>query len=96
MGKHRRPGPPNQSSRTAPRVDPDDPLAPYTKRRRPPMDVYRRRSPLNGGAGHLRANEPRILEEWNGFTYQPVGMAPDLPSAQDWTNELQITEDPPT
>jgi hypothetical protein len=39
MGKHRRPGPPNQPSRAAPRVDADDPLAAYDKRRRPPMDI---------------------------------------------------------
>ncbi|AXE24696.1 hypothetical protein C0216_31205 (plasmid) [Streptomyces globosus] len=54
MGKHRRPGPPNQPYRAVPRVNADDPLAAYNKRRRPPMDVYRRHRPVHGGAGHLR------------------------------------------
>ncbi|RBM23314.1 hypothetical protein DEH69_03090 [Streptomyces sp. PT12] len=41
MGKHRRPGPPNQPSRAVPHADPNAPLAPFEKRRRPPMDVLR-------------------------------------------------------
>jgi hypothetical protein len=42
MGKHSRPGPSNQPSRAVPRVDADNPFAAYDKRRRPPMDIYRR------------------------------------------------------
>ncbi|MEV6593971.1 hypothetical protein [Streptomyces acidicola] len=72
MGKHSRPGPPNQPSRAVPRVDADDPLAAYEKRRRPPLDVWRRHRPLHGGGGHFRPDEPRALEEWNGFSY-PCG-----------------------
>ncbi|MET9087384.1 DUF6087 family protein [Streptomyces sp. NPDC004237] len=87
MGKHSRPGPPNQPSRARPNADPDDPLAAYHKRRRPPMDVYRRHRPLNGGASHLRPDEPRALEEWNGFAYEPAGTAPDLAAAQRWVTE---------
>ncbi|AVI00242.1 hypothetical protein C5L38_34895 (plasmid) [Streptomyces sp. WAC00288] len=86
MGKHRRPGPPNQPSRAVPRVDADDPLAAYDKRRRPPMDVHRRHRPVHGGAGHLRPEEPRILEQWDGFNYVPAGTAPDLATAQAWMN----------
>ncbi|MFB7656412.1 MULTISPECIES: DUF6087 family protein [unclassified Streptomyces] len=87
MGKHSRPGPPNQPSRGGPRVDGDDPLAPYHKRRRPPLDQYRRHHPLHGGGGHLRPEEPRALEEWSGFWYEPAGTAPDLAAAQRWVNE---------
>lgn len=94
MAKHRRPGPPNQPSRALPRVDADDPLAPYNKRRRPPMDQYRRHRAMHRGAGHLRPDEPRVLEEWDGFTYQVVGTAPDLATAQKWVNEPQISDDP--
>jgi hypothetical protein len=86
MGKHRRPGPPNQPSRTVPRVDADDPLAVYNKRRRPPMDIYRRHRPVHGGAAHLRPAEPRVLEEWTGFAYEPVGTAPDLAAAREWVD----------
>ncbi|RKN46840.1 hypothetical protein D7294_01075 [Streptomyces hoynatensis] len=93
MGKHRRPGPPNQPSRAVPRVDADDPLAAYNKRRRPPMDTYRRHRPVHGGAGHLRPDEPRVLEEWNDFAYEVVGTAPDLAAAQEWVSELQIEDD---
>ncbi|MEV2228877.1 hypothetical protein AB0H69_09920 [Streptomyces phaeochromogenes] len=64
MGKHSRPGPPNQPSRAIPRAVADDPLAPYNKRRRPPMDQYRRHRPVSGGGGRLRSGEPRVLEEW--------------------------------
>ncbi|WP_326674408.1 hypothetical protein [Streptomyces sp. NBC_01257] len=53
----------------APRVDADDPLAPYRKRRRPLMDIYRRHRPVHGGASHLRPEEPRVLEHWDDFTY---------------------------
>ena len=87
MGKHSRPGPPNQPSRAFPRVDADDGLAAYNKRRRPPLDVHRRHRPLHGGGGHLRPREPRILEEWNGFSYEPAGTAANLADAQRWVNE---------
>lgn len=68
MGKHSRPGPPSQPSRAVSRADDGDPLAVYHKRRRPPLDIHRKHRPLNGGGGHLRPDEPRILEEWNGFS----------------------------
>ncbi|MFF7725266.1 DUF6087 family protein [Streptomyces sp. NPDC008001] len=84
MGKHSRPGPPNQPSRAVPRLDADDRLAAYDKRRLPPLDVYRRHRPLHGGAGHLRPGEPRVLEEWNGFSYEPVGTAANLAAARQW------------
>ncbi|MCC5036312.1 DUF6087 family protein [Streptomyces sp. WAC 00631] len=96
MGKHRRPGPSNQPSRAVPRVDADDPLAAYNKRRRPPMDLYRRHRPVHGGAGHLRPDEPRVLEEWTGFVYEVVGTAPSLAAAQEWGNQLQIGDDSAT
>ncbi|MEV6758470.1 DUF6087 family protein [Streptomyces sp. NPDC051214] len=86
MGKHSRPGPPNQPSRAFPRVDADNPLAAYTKRRRPPMDQYRRHRPLHGGASHRQPEEPRALEEWDGFVYVPVGTAPDLAAATAWAH----------
>ena len=94
MGKHSRPGPPNQPPHAVPRVDADDRLAAYAKRRRPPLDVYRRHRPLHGGGGHLRPEEPRALEEWDGFMYVPAGTAPDLATAQRWVNELTISDSP--
>ncbi|MEW2128984.1 DUF6087 family protein [Streptomyces sp. NPDC005435] len=87
MGKHARPGPPNQPARAFPRVDEDKPLAAYEKRRRPPMDVYRRHRPLHGEGGHVRPDEPRVLEKWDGFAYGPVGTAADLAEAQRWVDE---------
>ncbi|WP_432133284.1 DUF6087 family protein [Streptomyces sp. bgisy154] len=87
MGKHSRPGPPNQPSRAAPRLDADDRLAAYNKRRRPPLDVHRRHRPLHGGGGHLRPEEPRALEQWNGFSYEPAGTAANLAEAHRWVNE---------
>ncbi|OEJ41246.1 hypothetical protein AR457_09950 [Streptomyces agglomeratus] len=87
MGKHSRPGPPNQPSRAVPSVDPNDPLAAYLKRRRPPLDQARRHRPLHGGASHLRPEEPRVLEEWDGFGYQPVGTAANLAAAGVWADE---------
>jgi hypothetical protein len=92
MAKHRRPGPPNQPSRAVPRVDAGDPLAAYRKRRRPPMDVHRRHRPVHGGAGHLRPDEPRVLEEWDGFAYQVVGTTPTLAEARKWVNESRIED----
>jgi hypothetical protein len=88
MGKHRRPGPPNQPSRATARIDPNDPLAAYVKRRRATMDQYRRHRPLHGGAGHLHPSEARVLEERTGFAYEPVGTAPDLAAAQAWARDL--------
>ncbi|MBT2480001.1 DUF6087 family protein [Streptomyces sp. ISL-94] len=82
MGKHRRPGPPNQPLRAVPRVDPDDPLATYNKRRRPPMDVWRKHRPLHGGGSHVQPDEARALLTWNGFAYEMAGTAPDLAAAQ--------------
>ncbi|MEW2456003.1 DUF6087 family protein [Streptomyces albus] len=93
MGKHSRPGPPNQPSRAVPCVDADDPLAAYHKRCRPPMDIWRRHRPVHGGAGHLRPDEPRVLEEWDDFTYQVAGTAPDLAAAQRWVAELVLDDD---
>lgn len=93
MGKHSRPGPPNQPSRAVPRADGGAPLAAYHKRRRPPLDVHRRHRPLNGGGGHLRPDEPRALEEWNGFSYEPVGTAANLAEAQRWVNEQTASAD---
>ncbi|MFI9311171.1 DUF6087 family protein [Streptomyces triculaminicus] len=87
MGKHSRPGPPNQPSRAVPAADPAGPLAAYNERRRPPLDTYRRHRPLHGGAGHLRPDEPRALEEWDGFAFIPAGTAADLAAAQQWANE---------
>ncbi|WP_406000251.1 hypothetical protein [Streptomyces sp. NBC_00829] len=40
------------------------------------------------------AVEPHVLNEWSGFAYEPVGIAPDLAAAQAWVNELRIGDDP--
>ncbi|MCN9243293.1 DUF6087 family protein [Streptomyces sp. RY43-2] len=92
MGKHSRPGPPNQPSRAISRADPDNPLAPYAKRRRPPLDIHRRHRPLHGGGGHLRPDDPRALEEWSGLSYEPAGMARNLVEAQWWVDEVMISD----
>ncbi len=92
MGKHSRPGPPNQPSHAVPHLNADDPLAAYHKRRRPPMDIYRRHRPVHG-AGHLRPDEPRVLEEWDDFTYQVAGTAPNLSAARTWVAELALDDD---
>ncbi|MEU2354582.1 DUF6087 family protein [Streptomyces misionensis] len=68
------------------RANDGDPLAAYHKRRRPPLDVWRRHRPLHGG-GHLRPDEARALEEWDGFAYAPAGTAATLAEAQRWVNE---------
>ncbi|UCM88217.1 DUF6087 family protein [Streptomyces marincola] len=75
-------------------MDAADPLSAYDKRRRPPMDTYRRHRPIHGGAGHLRPDEPRVLEEWNAFAYRITGTTPDLATAQAWTNELRVEDGP--
>ncbi|MFH8786669.1 DUF6087 family protein [Streptomyces roseoverticillatus] len=87
MGKHSRPGPPNQPSRAVPPLDERDPLAVYHRRRRAPMEVHRKHQPLHGGGGHVRPGEPRVLLEWNGFTYEVAGTACDLAAAQRWANQ---------
>lgn len=69
------------------RVDAGDPLAAYDKRRCPPLDVHRRHRPLHGGGDHPRPDEPRALEEWNGFSYEPAGTAANLAEAQRWVND---------
>ncbi|MFI0219869.1 DUF6087 family protein [Streptomyces lydicus] len=84
MGRHARPGPSDQPSQAVPHIDPDDPLAPYLRRRRAPMDIYRRHRPAGGGAAHVRPEEPRVLEFWDGFAYVPEGTAPNLASARAW------------
>ncbi|MEE1931297.1 DUF6087 family protein [Streptomyces sp. TRM 70351] len=88
MGTHRRPGPPNQPSRAIPRADSQDPLAAYTKRRQPPMSQYRRHRPTHRKGNHLHPEQPRVLEEWTGFTYQVVGTAPNLHTAQAWVQHI--------
>ncbi|CAM5671640.1 hypothetical protein SHIRM173S_01020 [Streptomyces hirsutus] len=60
------------------------------------MDQYRRHRPVHDGAGHRRPDEPRTLEEWDGFTYQVVGAADDLTAAQQWVNERPIGDDSAT
>ncbi|MEW2049071.1 DUF6087 family protein [Streptomyces sp. NPDC005476] len=87
MGKHSRPGPPNQPSRAIPSLADDDRLAAYRKRRRPPLDLHRWHRPLHSGGSHLRPEKPRALEEWNGFTYEPAGTAANLADAVRWVNE---------
>ncbi|MDH6630043.1 hypothetical protein M2271_007893 [Streptomyces sp. LBL] len=94
MAKHRRPGPPNQPSRVVAGIDVENPLAAYNKRRRPPMDEYRRHRIMLDRACHLRPDEPRVLEEWDGFNYQVVGTAPGLAAANKWVNEHQIGDAP--
>lgn len=51
------------------------------------MEGARRIRPLHGGGGHLHPEQPRALEEWDGFTYQPAGTAPNLAAARNWLNE---------
>lgn len=86
MGKHSRPGPPNQPSRAISRLDADDPLAAYHKRRRPPMGIWRKHRPLHGGGSHVRPGEARALIVWNGFAYEIAGTAPNLAAAQEWVS----------
>ncbi|MFZ3475652.1 DUF6087 family protein [Streptomyces sp. 4.24] len=45
------------------------------------MDFHRRHRPLGGGASHVRPEEPRILESWDGFASIPEGTAPTLAAA---------------
>lgn len=84
MGKHRRPGPPNQPSRAVPRVDANDPLASYNERRRAPMDVYR----APGRWGVERATFGRTSRvSWRSGMASPTH-APDLAAAKQWISEL--------
>ncbi|MFE9630894.1 DUF6087 family protein [Streptomyces sp. NPDC006463] len=86
--------PPSRTTRpTLPRIDAADPLARYDKRRRPPRDIYRRHRPVHGGANHLRPDEPRVLEQWDGFTYEVIGTTPDLVAAREWVNEIALGDD---
>ncbi|MGW1074888.1 DUF6087 family protein [Streptomyces sp. NPDC002537] len=80
MGKHAR--------RTSADEPSDDPLAVYHERRRPPADGPRRHRPVNGGGRHVRPDEQRLLEEWDGFGYQAVGVARNLAEAQAWAREV--------
>ncbi|MER5773630.1 DUF6087 family protein [Streptomyces sp. NPDC002039] len=75
VGRHRRPEP-------APAVG--GPLAEFEERRRPPAGVARRHRPVGGGASHLRPDEPRLLQEWDGYVYAPAGTAPNLGAARAW------------
>ncbi|WP_399139476.1 hypothetical protein Q3A86_18920 [Streptomyces sp. NBUA17] len=58
------------------------------------MDIYRRHRPVHGGAGHVRPEEPLVLEEWDDFVHQVVGIAPHLAAAREWVNELQVGDAP--
>jgi hypothetical protein len=71
--------PPDQSSRAAPHVHTIDPMAPYNKHRRPPLDQYRGHRPAHDGASQLRQDEPGVLEEQDDFAYQVVGTAREPP-----------------
>ncbi|MEO3976838.1 DUF6087 family protein [Streptomyces sp. CAU 1734] len=84
MGRHARPGPPDQP----PRLTPGDPLTLYYLRRRAPENVYHRHRPAGGGGVHVRPQEPRILDSWDGFRYLPIGIAPDLDAARTWARTL--------
>jgi hypothetical protein len=53
------------------------------------MDGHRRHRPTHGGAAHLQPDEPRLLEEWDGFAYQAMGTAASLAAAQRWVGESQ-------
>lgn len=93
MGKHSRTGPPPPPGDRPPRrerIDPDvaDPLEPFNRRRRPPLDGPRIHRALHGGASHLYPDRPRALFVWDGFAYQPAGTAVDLEAARAWVAEL--------
>ncbi|MER5933236.1 DUF6087 family protein [Streptomyces sp. NPDC002054] len=83
LGRHRRPGTPSESQ-SLPESDPTDPLAAFEERRRPPMGISRRHRPVNGGAAHLRPDEARLLQQWDGYTYALVGTAANLAAARAW------------
>ncbi|MFJ9339165.1 DUF6087 family protein [Streptomyces sp. NPDC101733] len=80
MGRHRRT---DSESGAWPKPD-SGPLAAFEERRRPPAGIVRRHRPAGGGASHLRPEEPRLLQQWDGFVYVPVGTAPDLDAARAW------------
>lgn len=102
MGKHRRPGPTDQPSRAIPRPRTDDSTADggleemaatYERRRRPPLDLTRRHLPLHGHGAHVQPDQPRLLQEWDGFAFTPAGTADNLAAAQQWVNAPHATED---
>ncbi|MFC1407384.1 MULTISPECIES: DUF6087 family protein [Streptacidiphilus] len=88
MGKHSRPDPRNESE-LPDDVDPADEalLYPYIRRRRPPLAGRRIHHPINGGASHVRPDEARLLLEWDGFAYQPGGVAVSLAEAHKWASK---------
>ncbi|MEU1785148.1 DUF6087 family protein [Streptomyces sparsogenes] len=43
-------------------------------------------SPAGGGATHVRPDEPRVLESWDGFACMPEGTALNLAAAQRWAD----------
>jgi hypothetical protein len=94
MGKHSRtgpPGPPPEDRPKPPRsddADNADALAPFHRRRQPPIQGARIHRPLHGGASHLDPEQPRLLSEWDGYSYVPAGIAADLAEARDWVAEL--------
>ncbi|WP_412076131.1 DUF6087 family protein [Streptomyces xanthophaeus] len=79
MGRHRRP-----EHQAWPEPDPGSALAAFEERRRPPAGITRRHRPAGGGASHLRPDEPRLLQQWDGYAYAPAGTAPNLDSARVW------------
>ena len=99
MGRHSRigPRPPGEEPRRPERVDPNDPnvLAPFNRRREPPIEGPRIHRAIHGGASHVLPAEPRMLLEWDGYAYQPAGTAPDLATAQAWAWEAIEPGDEP-
>lgn len=97
MGRHARTGPrqPGDEPRRPERVDPNDPnvLAPFNRRRQPPIEGPRIHRAVHGGASHVLPAEPRLLFEWDGYSYQPAGTATDLASAQKWAWEALESRD---
>ncbi|MFH8411089.1 DUF6087 family protein [Streptomyces sp. NPDC018019] len=87
MGKHRRPGPPNQPPKTTPAAEREGVTYTYDRRRQPPPEGPRRHRPVHDHGGHLYPDEPRVLEEWTGFQYVIVGTTADLAAAAQWVQE---------
>ncbi|GFH73221.1 DUF6087 family protein [Streptomyces diastaticus] len=91
MGKHRRPEPavPRRAARERRRP------ARRVQQATPTADGHLPPSPTDARRrSHLRPDEPRILEEWDDFTYQVAGTAPNLAEAQNWVAELALDDDP--
>lgn len=93
MAKHRRDRP-RQPGEGVSAIDPVDPLAAYTQRRLPPIDGPWIHRPLHGHASHIAPGSARLLLEWDGFAYQPVGTAPDLAAARAWARGFDPDYDP--